>query len=648
MNWEGRYLKTPLEGVLGDLDQPPLLHRVDETMLESLWDHLVKEYHYLGYEAMIGRRIKYLATVAKKPVGAISFCSACYKLGPRDAFVGWDEATRIEQLPHLLNNNRFLILPWVRVRHLASHLLALSVKRVRADWERQFGVKPYMVETFVDCERFSGTSYAAANWIRLGLTKGFGRVGNAFTLHGRPKAIYVIVTNSRFRRIFRPDPGRLPSVGMEILSAMNGFGGYSSALLRSAGVERLDDAGFLRIFEDHFGPFRPFIGRKENFAHFVAAVFGLMSDRKRKNIKGLALSCLGPDEVRNLVNLFGKAKLDDRGMLEAHQKDFAASLSHPDGMITGDGCDFPKKGRNSAGVARQYCGRLGKAQNCQAGVALGYSSQLGHGLYDVNLYMPAEWFGPAHAKLRGECGVPEDLEYKGRSRMLSEMIRGAIHGGKLQARYVGLDLSFGGDPSLLDSIPECLVLFRDVPRNHLVFPGRPAMIAPEYGGRGRRPKEKPEFPPRTVENVAADGATGWERGALDLGSKGAIAFEDKCVKVVEVRDGQPGQDVWLYARRLEDGPIKYALCGESMDATRDMVRKPALMRWSVERCLSECDSELGMDHYELRSWTAWKRHILFVLMARLFLTKLDRGLRAETDPDPKPAPAAVSPAPAGD
>ncbi|MDR1533987.1 MAG: IS701 family transposase [Planctomycetota bacterium] len=637
-----------MEGIVGDCDEPVLLHRVDETLWESLWDHLVREYHYLGYDSMIGRRIKYLATMAKRPIGAISFCSACYKLGPRDMFVGWDEATRIEYLPHLLNNNRFLILPWIKVRNLASRLLALSIKRVREDWERQYAVKPYMVETFVDRQKFSGTSYMASNWTYLGLTKGFGRVGNGFTYHGCAKALYVIVINSHFKHTFNPDADRLPSGKKEILNMMHRIPDYSSSAMRNAGVCSFGNDDFNDSINDYLSIFKKHMGRKENFPHFIAVILGILSDEKRKNIKGIASACLGPDEVRNVVNLFGKAKLDDSGMLDAYQKDFAATLSHPDGMITGDGCDFPKKGKYSVGVARQYCGRLGKVENCQASVAVGYCSKLGHGLYDANLYLPAAWFDTDHAKLREECGVPESLEFKTKNQMLSEMINDAHNAGRLEAKYVGVDCSFGRDPSFLDSVPEPLVYFADVPWNQHVFLGRPAMIVPEYRGRGRRPNERPEFQPRTVKDIVADPAIEWEEVVLGMGSKGPTVAKDKCIKVVEVRDGKPGKDVWLYARRMEDGSIKYSLCNESMDATKDMVRKPALMRWSIEQCFRECKESLGMDHYEARSWTAWNRHILFVFIAHLFLNKLGRKFVVKKEPIPGPTPLVISPVPVSD
>jgi hypothetical protein len=125
-----------------------------------------------------------------------------------------------------------------------------------------------------------------------------------------------------------------------------------------------------------------------------------------------------------------------------------------------------------------------------------------------------------------------------------------------------------------------------------------------------------------VKDAIAGSGQPWERVVLGIGAKGPVFAWDKCLRVVEVRDGLPGEDVWLYARKLDDGTIKYALCNAAADASIKEIRKPALMRWSIEQCFRECKDYLGMDHYETRSWDAWHRHMLLTMMAHLFITKL--------------------------
>jgi SRSO17 transposase len=620
--------KSVLEGDLHDFADPVLLHKVDETVREAFWDHLVREYHYLGYESMIGCRVKYLIALGERIVGAISFCSAAYKLGPRDTFIGWNEETRLQYLPHLLNNNRFLILPWIRIYNLASHVLSLSLSRVRTDWLEKYGKEPYLVETFVDREKFSGTSYLAANWTYLGVTKGFGRVGNTFAFHGHRKDLFVYVMSRRFKGMFQPDVSRLHNERKELLEMISGIPTHNKDILDDTGVSTFDSETFNGKLADHLTPYMKYLPRKDVHQHFVAMIKGLLSDNESKTVQGIANSFRGPDDIRNMANFMTRSKIDDNGMQNEYLTDIGGILSHPEGMITGDGCDFPKKGKNSVGVARQYCGPLGKVENCQASVMVGYASPEGYGILDFKLSMPEIWFDEEHKLLRIRTHVPEDLEYQAKNQQLLDMICNICRSGIVKAKYVGVDSAFGRDHKFLDSLPEGIIYFAAVPNNLLVFAGRPDMDVPEYCGTGRKPVHpRPSFSPRPVKDIVNDPENHWEDVVLGIGSKGPIIAKDKCIKVVEVRDGKPGKDIWLYARQLEDKSIKYYLCNESMDASKESVRAPALMRWSIEQCFKECKECLGMDHYEVRSWTGWRRHILFTLIAHLFMIKLRRLFR---------------------
>ena len=195
--------------------------------------------------------------------------------------------------------------------------------------------------------------------------------------------------------------------------------------------------------------------------------------------------------------------------------------------------------------------------------------------------------------------------------------------GLFEARYVGADSFFGNDTEFLDRIPEGLVYFVDVKKNRMVFTERPDTAIPEYSGRGRKPiRELPSFSPCTVEDIAKDESIPWNDVVLDIGAQGPIITQDKYLRVVESIDGLPRNDIWLYIRKLDNKNIKYALCNESPDATIEDLRKPALMRWSIEQCFKECKDYLGMDHYESRSWPAWYRHILLCHVAHLFILKL--------------------------
>jgi SRSO17 transposase len=197
-----------------------------------------------------------------------------------------------------------------------------------------------------------------------------------------------------------------------------------------------------------------------------------------------------------------------------------------------------------------------------------------------------------------------------------------IEQGHFKGKYIGVDSSFGRDHNFLDSLPDNFIYFADVPNNTSVFPSLPEMVTPEYSGRGRKPGPKLSISPVNVSELANDENLPWQEVVLGTGSKGPIFAKDKCLKVVEVRNHKPGKEIWLYIRQLEDGSINYSLCNESLSATPDDIRKPALMRWSIEQCFRECKKFLGMDHYESRTYIAWRRHILFTFIAHLFICKL--------------------------
>lgn len=166
--------QTPLRATLAQL-RPLEFVQVRRTAEEALFNGLIEEHHYLGYTQPVGAHLKYVVYAAGRPVACCSFSSAPRHLGPRDRFIGWSAEARRRNLRFVAYNPRFLILPWVEVRHLASHLLARLARVVVEDWRRIYGHPLYFLETFVDPERYRGTCYLAANWVVLGRTTGRGK-----------------------------------------------------------------------------------------------------------------------------------------------------------------------------------------------------------------------------------------------------------------------------------------------------------------------------------------------------------------------------------------------------------------------------------------------------------------------------------------
>jgi len=166
--------QTPLQVRLAELGAMAV-RQVRRTSAEALFNSLLQHHHYLGYTQPVGEHLKYLVYAKGRPIACVAWCSAARHLGSRDRFIGWGPQARRRNIRMLAYNTRFLILPWVTVPHLASHLLGRMARMLSADWQRVYGHRIYFVETFIDPQRFRGTCYRAANWTVLGTTTGRGK-----------------------------------------------------------------------------------------------------------------------------------------------------------------------------------------------------------------------------------------------------------------------------------------------------------------------------------------------------------------------------------------------------------------------------------------------------------------------------------------
>jgi hypothetical protein len=193
---------TPIRAALRQL-QPIEIQQVRRTPEESWFNSLMEQYHYLGYEQPVGEHLKYVVWAQGRPIACLAWSSAPRHLGSRDRFIGWSTEARRCNLRFLAYNTRFLILPWVEVPHLASHLLGRMAKRLSEDWERLYQHPIYFLETFVDPERFRGTCYRAANWILLGLTTGRGKDDQTNRVNRSIKQVLGYPLTPRFRELLQ-------------------------------------------------------------------------------------------------------------------------------------------------------------------------------------------------------------------------------------------------------------------------------------------------------------------------------------------------------------------------------------------------------------------------------------------------------------
>jgi len=189
-------LKMPL-GALGAIEIQLVRRTADEPLFESL----MEEFHYLRYEQPVGEHLKYLVWAQGRPVASLAWSSAPRHLASRDRFIGWSGEARRRNIRYLAYNTRFLILPWVEVPHLASHILGRMARQISQDWERIYGHPIYLLETFIDPERFRGTCYRAANWVLMGRTTGRGKQSNSYVPNRSIKEVLGYPLTKHFREL---------------------------------------------------------------------------------------------------------------------------------------------------------------------------------------------------------------------------------------------------------------------------------------------------------------------------------------------------------------------------------------------------------------------------------------------------------------
>lgn len=189
---------TPIECPLSAI-QPLEFRLVRRTKLEPLFGGLIEKYHYLGYTQPVGAHLKYMVFANERPVACLAWCSAPRHLGPRDRYIGWSPEARRANIRFVAYNTRYLIMPWVRVPHLASHILGRMVRQLPRDWQEIYGHPLYFLETFIDPALYKGTCYRAANWVPLGLTTGRGKADQTHRANRPLKEVLGYSLARRFR-----------------------------------------------------------------------------------------------------------------------------------------------------------------------------------------------------------------------------------------------------------------------------------------------------------------------------------------------------------------------------------------------------------------------------------------------------------------
>lgn len=363
-------------------------------------------------------------------------------------------------------------------------------------------------------------------------------------------------------------------------------------------------------------PFVESLVRREQQEHAHTFVQGLLSDLEHKNVESIAYR-FGQDRMP-LQWFVGVSDWDHQPLRDELVRQVGEQLGEEDGVIVFDPSGFPKSGKESVGVARQWCGRLGKVDNCQVAVLMGYASSKEHALVDTRLFLPKEW--TQDKARRKKVGIPKEVRYRTRHQLCLEML--AEHGDRLPHAWVAGDDEMGrpywfrrrlnvlGERYLL--AVACNTQIRDL-----------EVEPPAYSGRGRYPK-RPWT--RVDEWTAALKKRDWTRIDVRDGSKGPLIVEVAKRRVVARTDKrQEGHEETLVVIRFRDRDNRqvlqtdYYLSNASADTEVAEFARVAKAEHRVEECIRRAKSEAGLAAYEVRNWKGWHHHQILSLIATWFL-----------------------------
>jgi SRSO17 transposase len=371
--------------------------------------------------------------------------------------------------------------------------------------------------------------------------------------------------------------------------------------------------GAMNRLEDFAQPFAASLPSPESRAHSHTYLAGLLSDVERKNAESIAYRY---DLDRQVIQRFiGEVAWDHEPLIEELSRQVGTTIGRADAVLVFDPSAFPKKGAASVGVQRQWCGRLGKVENCQVGVFLGYVTEDEHALVDFRLYLPREWANDKRRRKR--AGVPKGLRYRTRHELALEMLE--RHGPALPHGWVAGDDEMGRPAWFRRRLAE------DGRRYFLAVPSNTSIRdleepAPEYGGRGRHPKAPFRGVRRWCEALPA-GA--WTKLTVRDGEKGPLEVEIVARRVESKVDRRVvGLEETLVVIRYIDGGVlrhDYSLSNASRDTPLPEFARVAKASHRVEECLKRSKSEAGLGEYQVRNWRGWHHHMALSLIATWFL-----------------------------
>lgn len=406
-------------------------------------------------------------------------------------------------------------------------------------------------------------------------------------------------------------------------------------------MKAIELKGWRKAFEQFHARFWGIFRRAEAREQSMKYLRGLLSGVERKNGWQMA-EVVGDDTPDKTQRLLYQAKWDADAARDELQAYVTEALGDADGIGIVDETGFLKKGDKSVGVQRQYTGTAGKIENSQVGTFVAYTSKRGHTLIDRRLFMPEAWINDeARRKQAKVPDGPDGVVFQTKPEQAREMLEKAWANG-VPMRWVTGDEIYGNAPRLRDAVADGgrRYVFA-VSSNTPVWTTtkRPRVLAPQAhtGGRPQTRSKLAKNAPahRTVAEVAAAwpaSASRWQRLAVSQGEKGPIKYDWAAARVIERVDGLPGREAWLLVRRSISDPneLAYYLSNAETDTSLSTLARIASSRYKIEQCFEEAKGETGLDHYEVRYYHSWYRHITLSMMAQAWLAVMRSASAAQT------------------
>jgi SRSO17 transposase len=392
-------------------------------------------------------------------------------------------------------------------------------------------------------------------------------------------------------------------------------------------LDRKDIGGFIQELKGFHEQFHDCFSRQEPRDTFFQYMVGQFSQVERKSIEPIALS-VKDAKVRAMQFFISDVTWNEKEVISIYRSMVHEDMGDQDGVLIFDESGFVKKGNDSAGVARQYCGNIGKVENCQVGVFAAYASRYGYCLLGSRLFVPEKWFTGEYAGRREKCRFPKDLEFKTKPQLAVELLEEVVKDGQVPFRFVVADRIYGSSPDFIDAINEHIgvTYFVSMSRDTLCWLKRPLVVKKEYRFKGQVHSKlllkESGKDPLSFETIARNlNSFFWYRRKVSEGTKGSIEYEFTKRRVVLSRGGLPHTEVWLIIRRTLDGSPTYSyfISNAGLSARLKLFVWLSGIRWAIEQCFEETKTELGMDHYEVRKFPGWVHHMMTCMLAHFFL-----------------------------